>query len=123
MLNVFFLLPLSKSYYYSKTFFLRTFGTLMQAHRTFGTFGTYLISLLYISLQCCSCCPNSYIFCANHTGTCVGNGMVAYGKQKIYSYKSSSTSISCRNAQFGNPISGAKKCCSYVSYMYFHTCT
>lgn len=57
-----------------------------------------------------------WVFCSNENGTCSFSGTrtVRYGANNQYNYRYAVTSsISCTNAVFGDPISGTAKQCYY----------
>ncbi len=58
----------------------------------------------------------TWVSCAAENATCSFSGarQVRYGAGNSYAYKSASSSISCSNAVFGDPIYGVVKSCSYA---------
>jgi hypothetical protein len=56
-----------------------------------------------------------YASCANEGGTCTfsGQASVAYGANNCYFYQTFTSSISCGNGTFGDPLVGAGKACYF----------
>src|SRR5437867_13017747 len=60
--------------------------------------------------------PSGWTFCGNENQTCTFSGtkLVRYGANGTYVQQTATSSISCNNATFGDPVSGAVKHCDYT---------
>src|SRR5262249_24775792 len=58
----------------------------------------------------------TWTFCANENQTCTFSGtkLVRYGANGTYVQQTATTSISCSNATFGDPVFGVVKHCDYA---------
>jgi methenyltetrahydromethanopterin cyclohydrolase len=59
---------------------------------------------------------SGWTFCANENQTCTFSGtkLVRYGANGTYVQQTATNSISCNNATFGDPVTGAVKHCDYT---------
>jgi len=72
---------------------------------------------IYFALSPCYSGPSGYTKCSDEDGTCSfsGGASVAFGCSGSYNYQDQSNSVSCSNAQFGDPLPGYLKACFYKS--------
>jgi len=60
--------------------------------------------------------PPTWTFCANEDETCTFSGtkLVRYGANGTYVQQTATSSVSCNNATFGDPVVGVVKHCDYT---------
>eukprot|EP01084_Bolivina_argentea_P087088 157346_1 len=78
------------------------------------TLSFVLIHIFLWQFRTIICCPTGYTWCIQEKqGNCVESGIIAYGLNTRYTYQTSSGSINCDNAEFGDPVYHSTKECCY----------